>query len=324
MRARVNVNAAPRGMSRSLGSIPALRSSRRERHSGLRRHSRNRIIEEAAIFAWGSRMTGSPWQQRIRRAQELGAKYTFASQILRLYVAVALFQESLHRQLREADRLDGPFQFASYLAAPSGRVKLESFSSFLNMIKKAGPPALARIASGVLAEDKQRWAELLNQCWQPGVPSSGGKNPEQLLARAFLQPLAELARERCQAQTPGSTHWLCPLCGRKPGLAVLRAQGDGGRRCLICSLCLTEWDFRRIVCAGCGEEDHSRLPVYVAEAFDYIRVECCDTCKQYIKAVDLARNGLAEPVVDEIAAAPLDLWALERGYSKIELNLMGM
>ena len=26
------------------------------------------------------------------------------------------------------------------------------------------------------------------------------------------------------------------------------AMGDGGKRSLICSLCATEWDFRRIVC----------------------------------------------------------------------------
>jgi len=33
--------------------------------------------------------------------------------------------------------------------------------------------------------------------------------------------------------------------------------------------------------------------------------------------------GLAAPLVDEIDAAPLDLWAREHGYSKIELNLLG-
>jgi len=53
-------------------------------------------------------------------------------------------------------------------------------------------------------------------------------------------------------------------------------------------------------------------------------VEACDSCKTYIKSVDLTKNGHAEPVVDEIAAAALDFWAKEHGYEKIELNLMGM
>ena len=50
----------------------------------------------------------------------------------------------------------------------------------------------------------------------------------------------------------------------------------------------------------------------------------CATCKHYIKGVDLTRLGLAVPLVDEIAAAPLDVWAHEHGYTKIELNLVGL
>jgi FdhE protein len=95
-------------------------------------------------------------------------------------------------------------------------------------------------------------------------------------------------------------------------------------RSLVCSFCLAEWEFRRILCPGCGEENNTKLPVYTANDFDYIRVDGCNTCKTYIKSVDLSRNGLAVPVVDEMAAAPLDVWAGQHGYSKLQLNLMGM
>ena len=100
--------------------------------------------------------------------------------------------------------------------------------------------------------------------------------------------------------------------------------GDGAARSLICSFCLGEWEFRRIACAHCGEEDHQKLPVYTANDFVHIRVECCDSCKVYLKAIDLTRNGRAEPVADEIASAPLDLWAVERGYGKLHPNLLGL
>ena len=53
-----------------------------------------------------------------------------------------------------------------------------------------------------------------------------------------------------------------------------------------------------------------------------MRVECCDACKTYIKTADLVENGLAEPVVDEMAAISLDLWAQKQGYSKLQVNLM--
>ena len=55
-----------------------------------------------------------------------------------------------------------------------------------------------------------------------------------------------------------------------------------------------------------------------------IRVEGCDTCKSYIKSVDLTRNGHAVPTVDELATVALNIWADEHGYVKLETNLLGM
>jgi formate dehydrogenase maturation protein FdhE len=37
-------------------------------------------------------------------------------------------------------------------------------------------------------------------------------------------------------------------------------------------------------------------------------VDACDSCRRYLKNVDLVRLGLAVPLVDEIAAAALDAW----------------
>ena len=104
----------------------------------------------------------------------------------------------------------------------------------------------------------------------------------------------------------------------------MREEGDGGKRSRICSLCSTEWEFRRVLCPGCGEESIDKLPVYTASEFNYVRVEACDTCHTYIKSVDLTKNGLAVPVVDELATIALNMWAEENGYRKLQLNLLGM
>ena len=82
---------------------------------------------------------------------------------------------------------------------------------------------------------------------------------------------------------------------------------------MVCSFCLAQGEFRRIVCPGCGEEDDKKLEVFAASDFDYIRVECCESCKTYSKTVGLTKNGGAEPLVDELASAPLDLWSREHG-----------
>ena len=92
---------------------------------------------------------------------------------------------------------------------------------------------------------------------------------------------------------------------------------------MICAFCLGEWDFRRILCPGCGEENYQKLPVFHAEDFDYIRIECCDTCKTYIKTVDLTKNGHAETFVDDLASSPLDLWTRDRGYARLQPNFLG-
>ena len=57
--------------------------------------------------------------------------------------------------------------------------------------------------------------------------------------------------------------------------------------------------------------------------FPHLRIDGCETCSHYVLTVDLDRDGRAVPLVDEIAAIPLDLYAKERGMSKIVPNLMG-
>ena len=87
---------------------------------------------------------------------------------------------------------------------------------------------------------------------------------------------------------------------------------------------MTVWPFKRVLCANCGEERPAKLAYFHTPEYDHARIEACDTCRHYIKGIDLTRLGFAAPLVDEVAAAPLDLWARERGWKKIELNLVGL
>jgi FdhE protein len=79
-----------------------------------------------------------------------------------------------------------------------------------------------------------------------------------------------------------------------------------------------------VKCPNCGEEHKDKLPVFVADNIDYVRVDACDTCHSYIKSVDMTKNGRAVPVVDELATLSLSLWAQEKGYAKLEVNLLGI
>ena len=64
------------------------------------------------------------------------------------------------------------------------------------------------------------------------------------------------------------------------------------------------------------------MPVYTADTQAHARIDACDTCRTYIKTIDLTKDGLAVPAVDDLATLPLDLWARERGYRRLYPNLL--
>lgn len=261
-------------------------------------------------------MTNSPWQRRIRRAEHLAAEHLFAKEILGFYVHIARFQEGLYHRIERAVGSD-----SVSLSDPDLPELLTSFPEFLSLVEERAPTRLAQVAHDLRSSTPSSWTDLFTECW---AHIDAPTDPEEFLVLAFFQPYAEFVRSRAPLQLEGYTSLLCPFCNRKPAVGVLRQQGDGGRRSLLCGVCLTEWEFRRVICPGCGQEDHAKLPVYTAEELPHIRVECCDDCHTYIKSIDLTKNGLADPLVDELASIPLSLWAEEHGYAKLHPNLLGI
>jgi formate dehydrogenase accessory protein FdhE len=176
------------------------------------------------------------------------------------------------------------------------------------------------IAAG-LPQDPQNLASFFPRLAKlvPHIPFPPTGDAERFFWHVVMQPYAAHRRKPGGEAGPN-----CPSCGSKPVVGVLRGEGDGAKRALICSLCALEWPFRRLICANCGEEDKEKLPVYTAAQIAYVRVEACNTCRTYLKSVDLTKDGFAVPQVDEIATVTLNLWAEEHEYSKIETNLLGM
>jgi formate dehydrogenase accessory protein FdhE len=262
---------------------------------------------------------------RIHRAERLVSLHPFTQEVLTFYKQIAEFQKSLYARVlsgskaREVDK-----------NLPSLRQELQIedllpyFQDFLKLIAANAPVTLAESARQLSTQSPETWANLLRDYWAiSGRDDRPNAAFDQFLPRAFLQPYAEhLAAGHAEEDTAKFPS-LCPLCGARPLLGVLRPEGDGGKRFLLCSFCLREWEFRRIFCSTCGEETETKLPVYVAEQFPYIRVEACETCKFYLRTIDLTTDGNAVPLVDDLAALPLSLWAEEHGYSRAQPNLLG-
>jgi FdhE protein len=266
------------------------------------------------------------WDVRIRRAGELAKTHSFAAEGLLFYDRLARFQKSFYLEVEGAcgpskvSRSPGALrsEFDPFLLLPR-------FAPFLSLIEEVAPPPLAQSARELNTKSGSQWQEILLKFWEVGQESLAKlEMSEALLSWIFLQPYAEYLADHTEWTAPEGTPSLCPLCSSKPQVGALRPEGDGGKRSLICSLCGTEWPYRRIVCPACGEEDVHKLAVYTAKEFSHVRVEACEVCHCYIKTVDLTKDGHAVPVVDELATIPLNLWASEHGYLKLQNNFLGI
>jgi formate dehydrogenase maturation protein FdhE len=264
------------------------------------------------------------YRGRIERADFLAGKHSSARQILAFYGHVARFQKEFQERL--------PKLWGTRTIVPAGGFRseiklsmlLDPFEKFLWLVETEGPGPLSSHAREMRTRGEAVWQKVLTEFWREGLLEAECAEPlREFLARAFLQPYAEFLAAAQLPLSPPMTVCRCPRCNSLPLLGVLRPEGDGGKRFLQCSFCSQEWEFRRILCAHCGEEQEQKLPVFVAEQFPHMRVECCETCRHYLRTIDLTRDGNAVPMVDDLAAIPLSLWAQENEYKRILGNLLG-
>jgi FdhE protein len=139
---------------------------------------------------------------------------------------------------------------------------------------------------------------------------------------SLSQAAAELYAEKLK-QKVDQESWIkgeCPVCGSHPAMDKLLR--DDGKRMLRCSLCGTEWYFKRIMCPFCSNEDHNSLRYFVVEeetptekaAF---RVDVCDKCKIYIKTLDerkLPESAKTDLYLENLNTVYLDVLAQKDGF----------
>lgn len=267
---------------------------------------------------------------RARRARLLAGQHDESAQVLGFYAHLADAQAAL---LAHADDVVPPRPVsAEGLAADLSRDALDAIASrFLAAVTRHAPPALASSLEALASSGPSAWREALE-----AAVSSEGSDPSPpdpasaFLCEALVQPFAELAA-RHWAGSPvaaqprvvtDTSEQRCPCCGDRPVVGVLREQGHGAGRLLVCGRCATEWPAPRMVCPACAAIDVQALPVFRADAWPAIRIESCERCRHYLKSVDLTVDGAAVPVVDDLASLPLDLWAAGQGLRRGRSGLL--
>jgi FdhE protein len=234
----------------------------------------------------------------------------FAAGLLRVQAAVA---ETLGGE-RATSAFSGTF------ASDVDRV-LPALRDVVRFAAEHGPPVLHEAARERLSEKDELARTRLELYWRGDRRTS-----DDYLSRAMLRPYVELLRDRSASPDRERARGCCPFCGGAPLVACRRSDSDsdGAARSLVCGLCALEWSFQRIQCPACFEESPARLPSYASESHASVRVEACETCRRYVKSIDLKTEPRAVPEVDDLASLSLDLWAIEQGFTRIEPGLAGM
>ncbi|HEV2032849.1 MAG TPA: formate dehydrogenase accessory protein FdhE [Candidatus Dormibacteraeota bacterium] len=285
-------------------------------------------------------VAAGPWTGRRSRIAELRRRHAFAREVLDFYGALLAVQQEAFDEARSASPpVAGLIAYVAEMVVPA----------VLNVSVAAGP---AKLRDAVLRRLETVDPRDFVAAWIRGEEQV---MVDRYLARASLGPVLEALGPEAAASCVGvrdQRH--CPSCGGPPQLSFFALAGEdlaAGGRFLACARCHGSWGYARMTCPCCGEDSSSRLPIFSEEGtssgergsvvrglqgrlpgdspaehkavFPHIRIEACDSCRHYLLNVDLASDPAAVPVVDELAALPLNLYARERGFSKITPNLMG-
>ena len=287
--------------------------------------------------------------RRRHRIRRLRAEHPHAAELLAFYDDVLVLQEPLYRKalksrwLGAVEASDGRPPRLRLERLPQ-RSRERDFWRFVRAVPATASEMLKAMASRLASETAAMSALLGAVLGRESIDAVAARldcdaAALEFFPHAFVQPMAEALASRTDLDSSAvhdeigdeamagndGRRAACPYCGALPVAAVLRDEPEiKGRRTLLCSLCLAEWTFPRTRCPACGEERAEKRPHHVSESWPHVRVEECGSCRTYIKAIDLRENGLAVPVVDELASVELDLWAVEQGLSKVRTNLLGM
>jgi FdhE protein len=249
---------------------------------------------------------------RKARAVELGGRFAFVAEPMRLVAALADAQKRAY--LRALDDRPSGSDLVSYVVRVALPAVMDAtMSAGTEVLREA---VLLRFHDGDLAG--------IVEAWLAGAEQS---ETDAYLARAATAPVLEAVPESAASlRGGGPDERRCPACGGLPQLAIFGETGESlvtPQRRLVCSRCATEWTYPRMTCVSCRETEGSKMPILSDDTIPHLRLDACDSCRSYLVSVDTRREPGAVPLVDEIAALPLDLAAAERGYTKIARNVMG-
>jgi Protein involved in formate dehydrogenase formation len=254
-----------------------------------------------------ARPSGPSRREQIARARGLADLRAAVADPLNFYADVLGIQQRLAEQWPSLD--------------PGASLSVAMPGLLAELIAIARPALAGELKK---LPPRDGWSALVDEYWRSGGRATNDLDELALFVMdTLITPFAQRqAQQRGGMEPQEDRPYDCPWCGSPPIVAVLREEGHGARRSLLCGWCDQEWPAQRIRCLACDESRFDALPVISAEALSAVRVDLCETCGVYIKTIDLTRDGSALPLVDDLATLPLDLWARDHDYRRLRANAL--
>lgn len=114
----------------------------------------------------------------------------------------------------------------------------------------------------------------------------------------------------------------CPLCGQLPAMAQLVRTGKGRERLLSCSCCNMKWEYRRIGCPYCGNEDQDTLKILEITEEPELRIDTCEKCRCYLKTY--TAEGNEKVILADWTTLHLDFIGKNQGFQRSGYQMYGV
>lgn len=144
----------------------------------------------------------------------------------------------------------------------------------------------------------------------PDVPDDKQDTIAMFVRPAATLYLTALREKNADLIENAQNHGECPFCRAYPRIAF---DLETARK-MSCLLCGQEWEFPRIKCSYCGNNDHESLGYFEAEGIEGVKVYYCDQCKYYIKVIDTRVREVFDAETEDVLTLIMDELAREEGY----------
>jgi len=190
----------------------------------------------------------------------------------------------------------------------------------LRFAAESGPLALAEEARARGRDETSAARSRLLVFW------SGDSEPGEgyYLSRALLRPYVEVLRGLGIAPDRVHRPGECPFCGGAPWIAARNRTKTAPGACSDAPCVARSGpSVGSDVLAASRRIRRSSRPLG-ARPIRRCGSRPCETCRRYVKSIDLTADARAIPEVDDLVSLGMDLWAQEQGYPRVAPGLAGI